>query len=526
MSAQPCLGCGAAIDCIQDDGYRYTLTADPALPFFFICPPGETCLPPTGQTSTLSINCCGHIISAVIQSYNTDAQISLLLEGLLAQCQLFSGECSDPPLQPPSGGPIIPKLGPRPPVPQAPNAKAVFLNSKQECEVKCRDGASTPFKASVPAGAFADSTQAKADAQAMKLACNKVAPKIICLDDLPTPICPGNLFFVQAGTTTLQGSVNYILVAGSVPTGLVFSNNYLDVLTYAIFGTPTTPGIYSFSIQATDNLGRSVTRIYNMTVFGITNTILPAGTVGTPYTAQLVIVGAKFINFLSTAQVAVNPADIPPGLSMTGDGLITGTPSLAGVFGFNVTVSDASGCSFTQTITVTINGPPAICPDWTQLLWQVPLVQGINGGTASFSPDSVVSDNFSAMVDSPAGGSVVFPIQGDAQNFATLDYNGPGCNCNLHLHVSNVSGLLPEADVTITFNLFVIGMASVMSAGPIPPDIFPLVDGDYDWPFTVPSTGGATQSFNIEVLVRSNPSGIACPTLEHLEITGTFSNLP
>lgn len=50
----------------------------------------------------------------------------------------------------------------------------------------------------------------------------------------------------------------------------------------------------------------------------------------------------------------VNPAALPPGLTLSSDGKLSGTPTQAGVFNFDVFVSGPTGCSQTRNYTVTV----------------------------------------------------------------------------------------------------------------------------------------------------------------------------
>jgi hypothetical protein len=70
------------------------------------------------------------------------------------------------------------------------------------------------------------------------------------------PQFPGNVNVAYAGQVSEIGGVQpvaWTVVSGALPPGLTFNNSAAAVTT--ITGTPTTPGSYAFSVQATDSQG-------------------------------------------------------------------------------------------------------------------------------------------------------------------------------------------------------------------------------------------------------------------------------
>ncbi|MBZ5535409.1 MAG: FG-GAP-like repeat-containing protein [Acidobacteriia bacterium] len=59
-------------------------------------------------------------------------------------------------------------------------------------------------------------------------------------------------------------------------------------------------------------------------------------------------------------QFTVSDGNLPPGLSLSSDGHLIGTPISLGTFGFNIVVRDANNCPASRTFTILINGPPSI----------------------------------------------------------------------------------------------------------------------------------------------------------------------
>ena len=113
---------------------------------------------------------------------------------------------------------------------------------------------------------------------------------------------------------------------------------------------------------------------------------LPGGTAGSAYSQSLGQTGA-----LGAPSYAITAGALPPGITLSAGGTISGTPTATGTFNFTVTVSDASGCTGSQAYSITttcpINGAslssfPALCSNGTPYT----LVEGSPaGGTYSGS---------------------------------------------------------------------------------------------------------------------------------------------
>jgi len=148
------------------------------------------------------------------------------------------------------------------------------------------------------------------------------------------------------------GSITWALAGGTLPPGLNLSASG------NLSGTVTTAGTYSFLVSAADgnNPANAGLRQFVLTVTPIsltTSNLLPYGNFGTPYSQALAASGGS-----GTLTWALAPYNyLPPGLTLSPGGTITGTPSATGQFPFNVTVTDGSG--HTNTWLFTLNVFPA-----------------------------------------------------------------------------------------------------------------------------------------------------------------------
>lgn len=157
-----------------------------------------------------------------------------------------------------------------------------------------------------------------------------------------------NVAYEQAVTISGgAGPFELMQVAGSLPPGISLSPSGV------LSGTPTTAGTYHFTVVATDtSSGCGSVRDYTLTVescsirFG--PSALPDGTVSKEYGVSLTAEGGRESYTFDVLGA------LPPGLSLTADGRLSGTPTEDGTFGFRLAVTDARGCPATQEGSLTI----------------------------------------------------------------------------------------------------------------------------------------------------------------------------
>jgi hypothetical protein len=98
--------------------------------------------------------------------------------------------------------------------------------------------------------------------------------------------------------------------------------------------------------------GTSIMALENEIIFRIVTPDLPAGQVGAPYFAELDSVGGQEPIMWSPV---VGSSPLPPGLVLAASGMITGTPTAAGVFPFTVMVSEGGARIAIRPFTITIS---------------------------------------------------------------------------------------------------------------------------------------------------------------------------
>lgn len=155
-------------------------------------------------------------------------------------------------------------------------------------------------------------------------------------------------FVVNPSTPTISGTpamghrwLNYLwgyslggipkptttVTAGSLPPGLSLgTDGYLT-------GVPSAAGHYEWTVTATNGSGTDASITSSMDVSGgsivVGGPYPPAGVVGTPYSDQLTLEGTP----QPTATVQGN---LPPGLTLSPSGLLSGTPTTPGRYTFTV----------------------------------------------------------------------------------------------------------------------------------------------------------------------------------------------
>lgn len=174
----------------------------------------------------------------------------------------------------------------------------------------------------------------------------------------------------------------FSIASGSMPPGVFLGSNG------AFGGAPNSLGSYSFTIRATDDYGCTGTRAYTVIVgcpdLLFTPATLPGGTKGEPYSQIISVSGGQAPYFYN-----VSSGTLPPGLSLSTAGLLSGTPTTPGSYTVSISARDANFCASVRTYrisiacpTITIN-PPGILTARVGM----PYSWGFNatGGTAPYS---------------------------------------------------------------------------------------------------------------------------------------------
>jgi hypothetical protein len=155
---------------------------------------------------------------------------------------------------------------------------------------------------------------------------------------------PYSTTFAAAG-----GRPPYLWSAKGLPSGLVLANT-----TGLLTGIPTQDGVFTVAVTVTDSTvagAFSTTRNFSLTInpitLAFTNAPPPNGTVGAAYTAILSTTGGDApVNFTATG--------LPPGITLSATGSLTGIPTTAGSYTVVIGATDANGLAARTTYSVII----------------------------------------------------------------------------------------------------------------------------------------------------------------------------
>ncbi len=216
-----------------------------------------------------------------------------------------------------------------------------------------------------------------------------------------TAVCPGialsppalangaETTFYSQTLAASGGTAPYVfsVTAGAPPPGLTLSSDGV------LSGTPTSGGSFSFTAIATDANQCSGSQGYTVTIsssgcatISLSPASLPDGTPGAPYSATIRGAGGT-----APYTFSLLSGSLPTGLSLSGGGLLSGTPSSAGTFSFRIRARDASGCLGSRTYTITVGcstltlSPSALLPASVGTVYSQTLTAAGGGGPYSFA---------------------------------------------------------------------------------------------------------------------------------------------
>ena len=181
--------------------------------------------------------------------------------------------------------------------------------------------------------------------------------------------------------TTNGGPGTWSVLYNSLPDGLS-----LDANTGELSGTPTTGADYAVYIGFTETgTGSTTAKGFALHVAApvITTTSVPDGTTGSAYSQQLAKTGLA-------GTWAVTKGTLPDGITLSSGGLLAGTPTETGDFGFTVTFTETStGAADNQVYLLHVSAPGS------------PVIT-----TESSLPDATIGQAYSTtLAATPTGGT-------------------------------------------------------------------------------------------------------------------------
>jgi sugar lactone lactonase YvrE len=156
---------------------------------------------------------------------------------------------------------------------------------------------------------------------------------------------PATTLSAAGGMAPLTWSVT----SGVLPAGMSLSGSGV------LSGAPSQIGLFSFTVKATD--ANSCLGVQNLSL--TVNPRCPAITIG-PTTlpgaaAGVVYPAVSFSQIGGALPVTWSSGALPPGMSFSSAGVLSGTPTSIGVFNVMVTATDANSCSATLSLPLGVN---------------------------------------------------------------------------------------------------------------------------------------------------------------------------
>ena len=159
--------------------------------------------------------------------------------------------------------------------------------------------------------------------------------------------------FTATGGYYSPTGYTWSVISGSVP-GLS-----LNPGTGVFSGIPTQVGTFAITVRVADMQGQTATKPFTIDVISpvriVTTSPLPPGAVGVLYSQTLTAAGGTAPYFWG-----IGSGSLPPGLTLSESGAISGVPSMVGTFTVTIFVYDATERSDSRAFTIVIANPLAI----------------------------------------------------------------------------------------------------------------------------------------------------------------------
>lgn len=251
-----------------------------------------------------------------------------------------------------------------------------------------------------------------------------------------SPLPGGSPGAAYSTTITAAGGTapyTWALSSGTLPAGLT-----LNPSSGVLSGTPTTAGVSSFNIRATDAASATSTVAFSLTIASdltITTATYPDLAANAANSRTIAATGGNGVLTFS-----VSAGSLPSGMTLTStSGLIDGTPTVPGAFSFTIQVTDvgtagSAADTATQAYSGTVQSAPAITTGnaveagvvgtaysktfaatggvapyaWALSSGSLPAGLSLAAGTGVLSGTPTASGNFSfslGITDSTAGGA-------------------------------------------------------------------------------------------------------------------------
>ncbi len=200
------------------------------------------------------------------------------------------------------------------------------------------------------------------------------------------------------------------LTNGALPQGMALSGG-------AISGVPTVAQTNSFGIEASDAAGQTITSSLSLTV-------KPTPVLANPSASESMVIGTAFAQTVTASggtlpyAFAVESGNLPGGLSLAANGVISGTPT--------------DGGNFAPTIQITDSSVPAQTTETTLNLEVFDTLVSVNATAAGVTVPSTGFGMHTSLYDSSLSDTTALPALLATTGIKVLRYPGGSYSDNYH----------------------------------------------------------------------------------------------
>lgn len=155
----------------------------------------------------------------------------------------------------------------------------------------------------------------------------------------------GQFYSTQISSGGVQNPTSFTIVSGSIPQGLSLASS-----SGTLSGHPLQTGEFQFTVKISGAASQAFL-VYTLQVVDPLKfiiDIIPAGTQGTSYSAQIQVSGG-----IAPYSFAISAGTLPAGISLAGNTL-SGTPTQYGDFAFTVNVSDSTAAVISKSFLLSV----------------------------------------------------------------------------------------------------------------------------------------------------------------------------
>jgi large repetitive protein len=167
-----------------------------------------------------------------------------------------------------------------------------------------------------------------------------------------SPLPAGTMGTAYSQSLTATGGVApYVWseFVGQIPPGLELTSAGM------LAGTPTQAGTYVFSVEVMDSEEETARKQFSLTIGSGALTITTLNPLASGFVNQLYLQHLTASGGVEPQSWNVAGGSLPPGITLTANGVLTGVPSQAGTFSFSVSVNDGSSPTATASFDLRIN---------------------------------------------------------------------------------------------------------------------------------------------------------------------------